>query len=516
MESGTWKNNLRKGVVQVNRTKKFKMNITISLLTRIVTIVSGLILPRLIISNYGAETHGLVNSIAYFLSVITFLDLGVGSVVKSALYKPLAKKDNKEISKILVAARKYFQKIAYILIVYVLLLIFFYPLLIDSNKSYLSTVFLIIALSISQFGRYYFGIINELLLSANQQDYIQLGSEIIVVILNLLISVLLIYQKADIEIVKLGSGLVYLIRPLYLSYYVNNNFNIDYKTELKKDPLPQKWHGMGQHIAYSIQGSTDVVVLTLFSTLENISIYTVYNLVISAVKAIVASLTTGIHSLFGDLYTNNEVSLLNFYFDRIEWVVHTGVIYLYGVTAVLINPFIMLYTAGAENVSYHAPLFSFLIVLAGASYSLRSPYQTMIFSAGHFKQTQRSSYIEAGLNIFVSVILVRRLGLVGIAVGTLVSMAYRTLYLIIYLSKNIIFRSVTIFIKHIFIDIITLGGIMGIGVVINLYNIKNLIDWVIVAIILSLSSLILILIINWIFYKDIMLSSVKGLFKKNR
>src|SRR5699024_3836744 len=141
---------------------------------------------------------------------------------------------------------------------------------------------------------------------------------------------------------------------------------------------------------------------------------------VSAIKMLVSSLTTGIQSFFGDLYANDEIDLLNTYFDKIEWIVHTGVIYLYGMTAVLINSFIMIYTTGVEDVSYEAPMFSFLLVLAGATYSVRSPYQSMIFSAGHFKQTQMSSYIEAGLNIVISVILVNRFGLVGVAVGTLV------------------------------------------------------------------------------------------------
>src|SRR5690625_3794242 len=192
-----------------------------------------------------------------------------------------------------------------------------------------------------------------------------------------------------------------------------------------------EWNGMGQHIAYSIQNNTDIVILTIFSTLENISIYSVYNMVISAVKMLVSSLTTGMQSFFVDLYANNEINLLNNYFDKIKWIIHTGVIYLYGMTAILINNFIMLYTADVEGISYEAPLFSFLLVIASVTYSLRTPYQSMVFSAGHFKQTQRSSFIEAELNVVISIILVNRSGLIGVVVGTLVSMAYRTIYLIV-------------------------------------------------------------------------------------
>lgn len=501
---------------KVNRTQKLKLNSSVSLLARIVTIISGLILPRLILSNYGAETHGLTSSIGQFLSIITFLDMGVGVVVRSALYRPLAKKDDKKVSAALSAAKTYFRKIAYILIIYILILIIFYPLVIDSNKDYLSTALLIIAMSISYFGQYYFGIVNELLLSANQQDYVQLSSEIVVIILNLIVSIFLINRGATIEAVKLGSGLVYLLRPLFLSYYVNKNFNIDYNIEVEEDPLPQKWNGVGQHIAYSINNSADVIILTIFSTLENISVYSVYNMVVSAIKMLVASLTTGIQSFFGNLYASDEIDLLNNYFDRIEWIVHTGVVYLYGMTAVLISSFVKLYTGGVENISYEAPLFSMLLVIASAIYSIRTPYNSMVLSAGHFRETQASSFIEVGLNIIISVVLVNQLGLVGIAIGTFVSMAYRTLYLVLYLSRNIIFRPVKKFIKHIVADFISFSSILIVGILISkVYTIITIIDWVIVAVILGVISLIILSVINLLFYKETMISAVRSVFKRN-
>lgn len=499
----------------MNRTQKLKMNASVSLLSRIVIIISGLILPRLILTNYGSETNGLVNSIAQFLGIIAFLDLGVGAVVKSALYHPLAKKDNKQMSSVLTAAKNYFKRIAYILIIHVLILIVFYPLLVDSTYGYLSTALLIISMSISYFGQYYFGIVNELLLSANQQDYVQLGSEIVVVILNFIVSVFLINQGETIEIVKLGSGLVFMIRPVLLSYYVKRNFNIDYDMKDEEESLPQRWSGMGQHIAYSIQNGTDVVVLTLFSTLENISVYSVYNMIVLAIKMLVSSLTTGIQSFFGDLYANDEIGLLNNYFDKIEWIVHTGVIYLYGMTAVLINSFVMLYTTGVEDISYEVPLFSLLLVLASLADSLRTPYQSMILSAGHFKQTQMSSFIEAGLNIVISVLLVNQLGLVGVAVGTLVSMAYRTLYLVNYLSKNIVFRSINIFAKHFLVDFISMTSIIGVGIILrNIYQVETSFDWIILVVILGIISLVLLIIINLVFYKDIMILTVRSVLKR--
>lgn len=69
----------------------------------------------------------MVNSISQFLGVIGFLELGVGSVIQSSLYKPLADKDDESISKIVVSGQKFFSRLATILLVYVCILMVTYP-----------------------------------------------------------------------------------------------------------------------------------------------------------------------------------------------------------------------------------------------------------------------------------------------------------------------------------------------------------------------------------------------------
>lgn len=502
---------ITKGCYKLNRTEKLKMNTVMSLLNRVAILLSGLILPRIILLNYGSETNGLVASVTQFLGIITFLDLGVGSVVQSALYKPLAEKDARQLSRVLSSAKNYFRKISYVLVAYIVILIFTYPTITNNQGiNFISTALLIFAIAISQFAQYYFGVVNELLLNSDQRGYIQLSTEIIVVVLNLLASIFLINQGASIQFVKLTTSLIYLIRPIYLNYYVKKNYNLDFNIKVTEDLLPQKWSGMAQHIAYSVQNSTDIMVLTLFSTLENVSIYSIYNMVVNAIKLIITSFSVGLTSFFGNLLASQEMNLLNSYFSKIEWGIHTLVIFLYGMTAVLINPFVMLYTSGIGDIDYYAPVFSMLLVLARATFSLRTPYQSMILAAGHFKQTRISSIIEAAINIITSALLVNKFGLIGIAMGTLISMIYRTLYLSFYLSKNIINRPINIFIKHILIDVITFILIVVSGSAVSSFiTISTIIHWGITAIIIGLISIVIILLINLIFYKDIVIYMIR-------
>lgn len=133
------------------------------------TIICGFILPRLILGHFGTEVNGLVNSITQFLGIIAFLELGVGSVVQSSLYKPLSDNDDIAVSKVITSADKFFRRLGYILAIYVIAMLFYYPYLVKQNFSFTFTAMLIIAISIRSFAQYFFGIVNRLLLLADQK-----------------------------------------------------------------------------------------------------------------------------------------------------------------------------------------------------------------------------------------------------------------------------------------------------------------------------------------------------------
>ena len=149
--------------------KKLAWNTMAALIFQATTIICGFILPRLILQYFGSEINGLVNSISQFLTIIAFLELGVGTVVQSALYKPLSERNMILISKIIASAQKFFKRLAQILVVYVVVLMVLYPRLVNQNYGYLYTAALIGAMSISSFTQFYFGVVDRLLLTADQR-----------------------------------------------------------------------------------------------------------------------------------------------------------------------------------------------------------------------------------------------------------------------------------------------------------------------------------------------------------
>lgn len=493
----------------MNRKKLLALNTSSSLIFQLTTIICGFIVPRLILQTYGSEVNGLINSITQFLAIIAFLELGVGAVIQSSLYKPLAEKNDEEISKIVVSGQKFFSRLATILLVYVLILMVIYPLLAKSDFGFLYTATMILVISISSFAQYYFGIVNSLLITANQRGYFSYNIQTITLVLNTIACFVLIKLGASIHIVKLTTSLIYLFRPILLSLYVKKNYNIDWKIKYSGEPIKQKWNGIAQHVAAVILDGTDNIVLTIFMGLEAVSIYSVYNLVVSGVKSLLLSMTNGIQSLMGEMLAKGEIEKLRSFFGWVEWTIHTGTIFIFGVTSVLIVPFVEVYTSGINDANYVQPVFASLIVAANAGHCLRLPYNLLILAGGHYKQTQNNYIVASILNIVLSILLVNFFGLIGVAIGTLVAMLYQTIWMAIYDSNNLINWPIKNFIKQFLIDLVTAVLILFIGKVISI-NYITWTGWIIYAIKITFSSIIFVFIINFIFYQDY----IKSMFRR--
>lgn len=430
------------------RKKKLRLNILTTIVYQIVSIVSGFILPNFYLRYYGSEVNGLVSSITQFLAVITLCECGVGAVVQTTLFNPIAENDEQEISRIYKSSSKFFNRIAIILIAYTAILVFVYPHIVNKIFDAYYTGVLIITLSISSLAQYYFAITYKLILNAAQMIYIQMIVGTVSLILNVLISIVLMYMGMSIQTVKLASACIFALQPIVYKYAVYRKFNIDKSIELNGEPIKQKWNGLAQHLATVILENTDVLVLTFFSTLSNVSVYSVYHMVTNGIKLIFTSLANSVKSLLGDMYARNEMTQLNHTFSQFEWAFHAAVTLVYSICAVLIVPFVAVYTDKVTDANYILPGFGMVMCMAMAVYCIRLPYNQMIMAAGHFKQTQNSAIIEAVANLTVSVAAVYRFGLIGVALATFIAVLYRTVYLAIYLSRNILERSVVVFWQH--------------------------------------------------------------------
>lgn len=489
----------------LNQEQKAMLSSAISLLNQIVTIVCGFILPRFFLKHYGSAVNGLVSSIAQFLSFISFAELGVGAVVRASFYKPLAEKNEDEISRICLSSNRFFRRVAYIFLVYVVILTIVYPLITIDSFDFLYTASLVVIISISLFSQYFIGMTYKLLIAADQLSSIVLGLQCLSTLLNTVLSILLIKFSMSVHLVKFVSSLVFTIQPIALSVFAQQRFNIRRNIKLQGEPIKQKWNGLAQHIAHVVLMNTDVVVLTVFSTLQNVSIYSVYHLVTYGLKNLVDSFTNGFMAMMGDQYARGEKAALTKTLIRLEWMIHFITTLAFAVAWISIIPFVEVYTQGITDAEYIQPLFAAIMIMAQAAYCYRLPYSILVAAAGHFKQTQNSAIIEAAINIVLSITFVAGFGIIGVAVGTLVAMMYRTGYYVLYLSKNIIERKVVCFLKHLITDVVAVVIIVSIKMVLpGMFSLSSLsyISWFILTIKAGMISLLIVAAVNMTFYPN--------------
>ena len=484
------------------RSKKAILNIISSLMLQITILICGFIVPKVIITNFGSNVNGLVSSITQFLAYITLLEAGMGPVVKSALYGPIAKKDKKQIENILKAAEKFFRVIAAIFIVYLIVLSFVYPLIVKAEFDFMYTMSLVVIISISTLAEYYFGMVYKLYLQAEQKTYVTSVIQIIGYILNTIAVIVLVNAKANIQLVKLVGGFIFVLRPIAQNIYVKKKYHINLREADKDYQLKQKWDGLAQHIAAVVHNNTDITIVTIFSEIAEVSVYSVYMLVIRGIKSIIQAFTGGVDASFGDMIAKGEQKQLNKSFKTYELFYYTITTVAYMCTLLLIVPFIKVYTLGITDANYIRPVFAILLVLAEFVWAVRLPYSSITLAAGHFKETRKGAWVEAITNIAISLILVWKFGIVGVAIGTLVAMIIRTVEFMYHTNKYILqrkqsdsfFRVVLVAIQGIIIVLISK--------LLPTYEFTSYLVWAKFAIMIFALAIIVIIPSNFIIYKS--------------
>lgn len=428
-----------------------KKNAVSALMLQLATMVQGLILPKLILTYFGSEVNGLISSVTQFLGFISLLEGGLGAVVLAELYRPIEERDDKKISRILEACQAFFDQLAIAFIVYTIILSFIYPLCITKKFSFVYTSTIVFILSITTLTQYLFSITYKLYLQADQKLYIVNYISCATIVINTIAAVVIMICFPNIHVVKLCSGLIYLLQPLFFRHFIKHKYRLNkvFTVKIHKDVLRNRWSGFSQNLAHFINMNTDVVVLTLFSTLDIVSVYNVYMLAIVALRGIISSIGNSYQSALGKYIAEKDEEKLNTNFYRFEKVFWFLGVVSFSTCILLINQFVSLYTAGIDDANYFQPSFATIIVIANMFYVLREPYRLLVLAAGKFKETNFGAIVEAVLNLSISILLVWKYGLVGVAIGTLIATVYRMLYFVRYLSQNVLKRKYRTYIVYI-------------------------------------------------------------------
>jgi O-antigen/teichoic acid export membrane protein len=388
------------------RTKQSLLNIIFSLINKVSVVIFGFVLVKLVLVTYGSAYNGMFASIRQFIRYLSLLEMGIAGASIYALYKPLADGNDVKISNILGEAKRYYFKSGIAFTIGSLVLAVAYPFLIKNSNIPDMTAFLIFliltvstALDFFAFAKY------RVIFTADQKEYILSICNTIHLATYSILAILAIQQGMSVITMQLTVIIGYLARFVTLYYLYNWIYKDRFDLSLRSNNsfVKHKNKVMWHEISWLIIFSTPVIVMTLFYSLEQVSVYAVYNMVVSNVIILISVFNTSFTSGFGEILSMKKYKLFTEVFHQFEFMYYSlsGVIFL--CVLQLIQPFIQIYTNSVTDYEYDNPVIVKMMIIFALANSFRIPSNTVIGVTGSFKITMSSAILAAFLCIVISV-----------------------------------------------------------------------------------------------------------------
>ena len=421
------------------RTKISIYNTISAIMLQIVNMVVNLILPQVMIRVYGSSVNGLVTSIRQFISYFNLVEAGLSGAAVYALYKPLANKNKDDINGILSASNRFYNISGFIFSALVLVTAFIYPMLTSGQGIDAATIAVLVviigasgALEFFAVGKY------KVLYTADQKSYVISLINAAAVAINAVIILILASLGFDIVIVQMIALLSFFARSaLYILYGKVKYPAVNYKAPPKNEALDKRWDSLILQVLGVASTATPVVVTSLILGFKEASVFVVYNMVFASVLALLTTFSNGLSAMFGDLLVRNELCTLQKAYKQYEYLYYALLAWGYSCAAILIMPFMEIYTAGFTDADYVRPGTAALFVAVGIASNIKTPQGMLVISAGLYKETRLQSLIQALIIVVLSAVLAPFFGIAGVLTAAVLSNLYRDIDLVFYIPKTV-------------------------------------------------------------------------------
>lgn len=423
-------------------SKKSIYNIAAGLVSQLVIAVMGIILPRLFITSYGSEVNGFLSSISQIFSYVALLEAGVGTATLQALYKPVALHDEASINGILAATSKFYRRtgIGYLSCVGILAVI--YPLFIGSEIPVWQQIGVILIVGVSGSIGYFVHAKYGVLMSADGKSYIATSASIVVQISLNLSKVIMILCGLNIVFIQLGHMVLQLGYAFYIYRRAKKIYPwVDLHVTPDVDAISESKFVLVHQISSMVFNHTDILILTIFTNLKVVSVYTLYNTIFDIIASVISNINNGFTFRLGQLY-GKDVDRYKKTFSAYETCYMALAMALYTVTYIFALPFMSIYMRGVTDANYLDHWIPVLFFLIKVLVSGRALSGCTITFAGKFRDTQKQTIAESVINLVVSIVGVYYLGIYGVLIGTVAALLYRTNDMIIYTGRKILQQSV--------------------------------------------------------------------------
>ena len=308
-----------------------------------------------------------------------------------------------------------------------------------------------------------------------------------------------------------AASLILIKAGIIVCYSRNNYSYIDKNAYPDKSAMEKRWEVIYQQILGIVQTGAPTVLATILLNLVSVSVYSIYNMVISGINGVLSIFISGLPAGFGDLIARNEDTTLRKTVSEFEVAYYYILSIVYGLAFSLIMPFVSVYTRGLSDANYYYPLLGAVIVLNGLLYNIKTPQSMLIVSAGMYKETRWRVTIQGLIIIVCGAIGGRVAGMVGIMLGSCLSNLYRTIDLLFFTPKYITHASPLKSVLRMILVIVNIVLIYGASLIYSPICVSYL-QWIELAIVYGIWAVIVVTVSAYTFERKEFLSVMRRMF----
>lgn len=392
-----------------------------TLLVGLVQFVGRMVFIRFLSDEY-LGISGLFTNI---LSILSLTELGLSTAVCFRLYQPLADRDREKIKSIMHYFRRAYFVIGWVVVLLGAVLLPFLPFLMTGTTDLIDVRVIYMLYVLQSAVSYWFWAYKAILLQADQKLYIVRFYHVIANVLVVAVQLATLAAFRDFLLYSVIGLFAAVLVNLFSAHEVDRRYpylkekayrrlDREEKKSLFRDVSGMSLFKMNT----TIVNSTDNLMISALINVRTVALYGNYQLIISGISQVAMQLFGGVTATVGNYYAEDTKEHNEFVFRCIQLLCYWVYTFLGIGLLVFLNPVISL-CFGASRV------FSFELVFLQVLYFVINGFQRTSFiyrdACGLFWKGKMRPVATAVLNIVISIVLVRCIGLAGVIAGTVLS-----------------------------------------------------------------------------------------------
>ena len=276
-----------------SRTEYSILNIMTGLGGYMINTIIGLVCRMVFTRTLVADYLGINGLFTNILTMLSLAELGIGSAIVFALYKPLAENDEDKIASLVKFYGNCYKVIGIVVAVIGVLLIPFLDILIPDQPNIKESIYLIYSLYLFNTASTYFFSYRSSLIIAAQQNYIVTGVNYLITIIQSVIQMVWLIVTQEYIGYLIITSVGTLVYNILISYIAKRKFPYIVKKNIK--PLNHKEkkeliRNVRALVVGKLTGllvnSTDNIIITYFSGLAAVGISSNYTLLSTTLNSL--------------------------------------------------------------------------------------------------------------------------------------------------------------------------------------------------------------------------------------